>query len=177
MIPEHILISKLDAAKRQLDMAIRLFLNQEDPISIHTLSAASHTILRDLSKQQQKESTLKDTMVKMGKPERQKDLEKMFNKAENFFKHANRDADTLLKFYPEETEWFIWDVCGMYLNLTNDNTPLIKVFNVWFNSKHPDIFDDPKFVELLKSKIIELKIDYKDRSQFLNLLPYAQKII
>ena len=32
-------ISKLDAAKRQLDMAISLFFKIADPVSIHTLTA------------------------------------------------------------------------------------------------------------------------------------------
>ncbi|MFA5821014.1 MAG: hypothetical protein WC873_02850, partial [Candidatus Gracilibacteria bacterium] len=131
----HIFISKLDAAKRQLEIAIRLFLNNEDPISIHTLSAASHTILRDLCRKQGKESTLKDVMIKRTKPEKKDEVVKMFNEAENFFKHANKDPDQLLKFHPEETEWFLWDVGKMYIELTKDYPPIVKVFLVWFHSK------------------------------------------
>ncbi len=44
-------ISKLDAAKRQLDTAIRLYFCDGDPVSIHTLAAASYNILRDVTEQ------------------------------------------------------------------------------------------------------------------------------
>ena|SRR5436305_13488939 len=46
---ECLKISKLDAARRQLETAILLYFNEADPVSIHTLAAASHEILRDLS--------------------------------------------------------------------------------------------------------------------------------
>lgn len=43
-------ISKLDAAKRQLETAIRLYFNSADPVSIHTLACAAHSIISDLNK-------------------------------------------------------------------------------------------------------------------------------
>lgn len=50
MIKPKLKISKLDAAKRQLETAIRLYFNEADPISIHTLAGAAHTILSDINK-------------------------------------------------------------------------------------------------------------------------------
>jgi hypothetical protein len=44
-------VSKLDAAKRQLETAIRLYFSDGDPVSIHTLTAAAYNILRDVTKQ------------------------------------------------------------------------------------------------------------------------------
>jgi hypothetical protein len=41
-------VSKLDAARRQLDAAIRMYLANEDELAIHTLAAAAYRILRDL---------------------------------------------------------------------------------------------------------------------------------
>jgi hypothetical protein len=41
-------ISKFDAAKRQLETAIRLWFHSGDPVSVHTLAAASHQLLHDL---------------------------------------------------------------------------------------------------------------------------------
>jgi hypothetical protein len=43
-------VSKTDAAKRQLDTAIRLWLDEGDSVSIHTLAAAAHQIVHDLGK-------------------------------------------------------------------------------------------------------------------------------
>ena len=43
-------VSKFDAARRQLETAIRLYFFQGDPISIHTLASAAAQILHDLSR-------------------------------------------------------------------------------------------------------------------------------
>ena len=42
-------VSKLDAATRQLHMAIRLYFQDADPLGVHTLAGAAHGILEDLS--------------------------------------------------------------------------------------------------------------------------------
>ena len=44
-------VSKLDAAKWQLETAIRLYFSDSDPVSIHTVTAAAYNILRDVTKQ------------------------------------------------------------------------------------------------------------------------------
>jgi hypothetical protein len=44
-------ISKIAAAQRQLDAAIRIFFQREDELAIHTLAAAAFQILRDVTSQ------------------------------------------------------------------------------------------------------------------------------
>ena len=44
-------LTKLDAARRQLDAAIRMFLASEDEVAIHTLGAAAYRVLRDLKEE------------------------------------------------------------------------------------------------------------------------------
>jgi hypothetical protein len=46
-------INKLEAARRQLAIAIRLFFDKSDPIAIHTLAAAAYQIFYDLSKEKE----------------------------------------------------------------------------------------------------------------------------
>lgn len=41
-------VTKLDAARRQLETAVRLSFNDEDVVWIHPLISAAHTILRDI---------------------------------------------------------------------------------------------------------------------------------
>lgn len=43
-------ISKIAAAQRQLDAAIRMFFQREDELAIHTVAAAAFQILRDITK-------------------------------------------------------------------------------------------------------------------------------
>jgi len=42
-------LSKLNVAKRQLETAIKLYFNDNDPVSIHTLACAAREILSDLN--------------------------------------------------------------------------------------------------------------------------------
>ena len=50
-------ITKIAAASRQLDAAIRLFFMNEDELAIHTVAAAAFRILRDVSDNQDKNFT------------------------------------------------------------------------------------------------------------------------
>ena len=44
-----IIIGKLESVKRQTDVAIRLFAENDDPIAVHVLASSAFRILRDLA--------------------------------------------------------------------------------------------------------------------------------
>src|ERR1039458_6074559 len=95
-------ISKLDAAKRQLETAIRLWFHSGDPVSVHSLAAASHQLLHDLGKRHGIGTILRTAAYV--KPEYRKKHAKMVSSYENFFKHADRDPEKLLEYNPAATE-------------------------------------------------------------------------
>jgi hypothetical protein len=45
-------VTKLDAARRQLETAITLWFHEADPVSIHALTGAAHNLLCDLNTKQ-----------------------------------------------------------------------------------------------------------------------------
>jgi hypothetical protein len=47
--------NKIEAARRQIELAIKLLFQNEDPIGIHTLTAAGFRILCDVGKAKKKE--------------------------------------------------------------------------------------------------------------------------
>jgi hypothetical protein len=103
-------ISKLDAAKRQLEIAIRLYFSDGDPVSIHTLTAAAYNIIHDISiKRDAGSMFVKDMIFDYVKPEYQEVIRQSVNKAENFFKHADRDHEASLDFNPDQSETYILD--------------------------------------------------------------------
>jgi len=51
-------IIKLEAVRRQLDAAIRLYFAEDDPIAVHTLVGAPHILITDLRKAAKLESIL-----------------------------------------------------------------------------------------------------------------------
>src|SRR3989338_5719430 len=109
-------ISKLDAAKRQLDTAIILFFKQADPVSIHTLTAAAHQVLKDIGKLENIKSFLKDSGLI--RKEYEKEYLTIISEAENFFKHADKDPHKLLQFNPQQTESLLLDAVEMYMQIT-----------------------------------------------------------
>jgi len=174
---KYIHLSKLDVAKRQLDVAIQLFLNNSDVVAIHTLTAAAHEVLRGLSKQRNLKSFIKDEMVRNIKEKKQKEFVKMINEAENFFKHADRDPDKLLKFYIGPTEFLLWDACRMYQMITNERPPLIVVFNFWFHLAYSYLILDEETRNLYAQFQTNFNLNPENRAPFLNLLPYIIKML
>ncbi|MCI0917470.1 hypothetical protein JNA64_09870 [Pseudomonas stutzeri] len=55
------ILTKFDAAERQLLQAIRLFFREEDAISIHTLPEAASQILYDIGKETGIKSMFRDS--------------------------------------------------------------------------------------------------------------------
>lgn len=139
---KSIKISKLDAAKRQLETVMRLYFSHGDPVSIHTLTASAYNVLRDVTaKKGGSPMLLKDKMFDYVKPGHKKTLRKKFNEAENFFKHARRDHETALDFNTEQTEFLIYDACSQYYELTGEYPPLFHIYQVWFMANKPNLFD------------------------------------
>lgn len=129
-------ISKLDAAKRQLDTALNLYFKNGDPISIHTLTAASHQILMDLGAK----SVIKDTaLIRKGM---EKEYLAIVNRAENFFKHAQRDQKELLEFNSKETDFLLFDAVEMYMQIANEQPNDMAILRIWFKIQNPSIISD-----------------------------------
>jgi hypothetical protein len=118
---QQLTISKLDAARRQLETAIRLYFHQGDPVSIHTLVAAAYNVIRDINKHRGgSKMVMKEQLFEFVKPEKRGEFHDLLNQAENFFKHADRDHDATLEFSPKEAEMLLWDACSKYWELTGE---------------------------------------------------------
>ena len=134
-------VSKLDAAKRQLETAVRLYFNDADPIAIHTLAGASHTILSDLNKKYGGAPMIvSDFLIK---DEKKKEIRTVINKAKNHFKHADTDPEATVDFNPEVNEFFLFDACEKYQEITSEKVPHFIIFRIWFASEHPNICSFP----------------------------------
>jgi hypothetical protein len=163
----HLKISKIDAAKRQLETAIRLYFNEADPVSIHTLTGAAHEILSDLnSKVSGTPMILSDVLVK---EERKKEFRQIMNEAKNHFKHADKDSDTVIDFNPEINETFIYDACAKYEQLTGEAVPYFRIYCGWFVSGHLQIFDYDASI----AKFEMLRRTYKSKTEYFSAMASA----
>ena len=170
-------ISKLDAARRQLETAIRLYFSQCDPVSIHTLISAAYNVLRDINKKLGGDKLLmKDGLIERVKEGHEKEAWQLINKAENFFKHADKDHEEILEFNPNLSEYLMWEACAIYVELTSESPPLFKLYHSWFIAHHQNLFilkEDEKIALALGSE----EILQTGKEQFLNMvLPILTKI-
>jgi hypothetical protein len=133
-------ISKLDVAKRQLETAIRLWFHSVDPVSVHTVAAASHQILHDLGKRHGKSTALRS--LREVRPEFRKKTAKAISRCENFFKHADRDPDELLNFDPEVTLYYLLDAVVTYEALTKEQVPIFGVLKSWAFIQYPEAMEE-----------------------------------
>jgi hypothetical protein len=149
---KSITISKLDAAKRQLDTAITLYFHNGDPVSIHTLVSAAYNVIRDVNAiKGGTPMIVKDELIEHVKPEYEKVARKKLNEAENFFKHADRDHKATIDLYPEQSEILMLDAVLQYFRLSREYPPLFKLFQVWFLAHNQNIFKFPVELKQLLS--------------------------
>ncbi len=127
---QHETVTKFDAARRQLHTAIRLFFANEDMVSVHTLTRASHEILRTLLRASGRGSFFKDRGYITR--EQKKEWIKALNYPSNFLKHADRDPEDLLTLNHLFCVFWLFDSCMMYIDLTGKLSRESVVFAAWF---------------------------------------------
>lgn len=127
-------IGKLDAAKRQLDAAIRMFFRNEDMLAIHTVSRAAFRVLFDITKENDVKKALETHIMKVG-PQR-------FNEETNFLKHADQDPATEIDDnFQDFTEAGIGMAIGLYKGHDSKLSPEMASFLVWSMLMRPGFYD------------------------------------
>ena len=99
-------ITKLDAARRQLRAAVRLWFDGGDPIAIHTLAAATYEILHTLFRRRGLRGLIFDS--DLVKDEHRAEWVKGIKAMAAFFKHADRDPDGVFQFNPFANEMLLF---------------------------------------------------------------------
>jgi len=131
--PEKITVTKLDAARRQIETAISLWFQDGDPVSIRTLTAAGNQVCRGLMIARGEDSPffLNEKLIR---PDKWEDYKRLMLLPENFFKHTTKKhekhPDAKLEFAPKVTEAYLIDAIKMYSSLHGSVTLLMRAF--WF---------------------------------------------
>jgi len=124
-------VSKLEAARCQLETAINLYFHEGDQISIHTLACAAHEIVQSINRGKGDKPTLKDSLKQNIKPAFVKVFYKKMNEAQNFFKHSGRDEHQSIEFAPYFSDVLLLDACWTYRRITNQRLPMLGTFEMW----------------------------------------------
>lgn len=141
-IKNGLVISKADAAERQLRTAIWLWFHDFDPVSIHGLASASVKVLWKLHERHQTgHKTIREEVISRAHPEYQRAFIEMLNETENFIKHADRDPFGFHTFNPESTIFVLLDGVRSLSALNGNYPPESKAFMIWFLINRPGIID------------------------------------
>lgn len=130
-------LTKFDAAERQLLLAIRLFFKEEDAVSIHTLSEAASQVLYDIGEEYGVQSLIRDNN-RIREENRKEWLNYIF-KSRNFFKHADRDKNETHEFKDEFNEFSLLDAVNLHTTIKKMWTPETFMFDTWFSLSKPDL--------------------------------------
>jgi hypothetical protein len=142
-------VSKLDAARRQLETAILLYFNEADPVSVHTLAAASHEILKDLGLRTKSPMFLERTFEILPQALRDR-IRQEVRRPQNFFKHADLDAEESIDFVPGMTEWTLLDAMAKYIELNGERTPMLRLYETWFATRYPELWNHTSHRDLIR---------------------------
>ena len=134
MDDEHIHITKLEAAQRQLDAAIRLLFDDSDSVAVHTLVGAASVIISNLVEKHHPDKSW-DKFAQEANKITAREYFQVMRKPQNFLKHASDDANAALDFDPKDAESIaFWAV----MNLGN-LAPLsmeASVLQLWYLACH-----------------------------------------
>jgi len=165
-------ITKLEAAKRQLETAINLFFSNGDDVSIHALASASSDVLKDIGKFNKK-TTIYDNLISLIKKEKKKEVLDIINKPKMFFKHADQETNKTINFYPSSNDWIIFIAIEAYSKVNGKITPTMMAFRVYFYLKNP------KILELKEDKLfwnnLSNSINLNDKETFEILIDEFKK--
>lgn len=121
------LLTKSEAARRQIDSAIAMYFDEGDPVSIHTLVGAAHILIIDLSKA----AGLQSVIDRHIKPEMRWKFEGAIRRPQNFLKHADDDPDETFDFNPHNTELMLFIDIEMFKELVGSATDPMRAFHTY----------------------------------------------
>ena len=136
---ERIHVSKLEAARRQIDVAVRLLFDGADPVAVHTLVGAASVIISDLVEKHHPDRSW-DKFAQEANKITASEYFQVMRKPQNFLKHARKDADATLDFDPTDTESVaFWAV----MNLGNFGVLSVEasVLQLWYLACHAPTLD------------------------------------
>lgn len=138
LLQDAISLDKLAVAKRQLCCAVRMFLSNDDAVSIHTLVSAGYEVVRDLGKSRGRSDTILDSSLI---PQEQRvGFVSGLRIPQNFFKHADRNPGGRIRFPYHMTQFFLQDAIRLYILLSGNVPREMQVFLFWFQLRFPELF-------------------------------------
>lgn len=147
-------ITKIDAARREINAGIVMYLNDIDILAIHAVVAGGLQIVTDLAHAEGKKVGEKEMLANF-KPEYRTKMRLAFRHPQNFLKHADREDDheAVLEYRPETLEAYVMMACLAYEDYTDTSTPEIRTFMFSMYTEEPDLLLPGEYKDSIMSYI------------------------
>jgi hypothetical protein len=130
-------ITKIEAARRQLVTAIRLFFEDADSVSVYALAQAAWELLDALCTHRSTTRFRQEMTTATGLSE--VNIKKIASYGRNFFKHADRDPEAVLEDFTDDlNDHVLIAACFDYGELAGSKPMEVQVFQIWYFAAHPD---------------------------------------
>lgn len=144
-------LSKLQAAARILDAAIRLFFAGGDAVAVHALAASSANLFSELAMGGESGGAWRERLRDDSSPAARA-MKDTLNRAWNLFRHSQGGGDETLAFDPMESEYLLFFAvleCGDHQSISC----CMEVFQLWYIAAYPERFPRsvPEFDEAMKT--------------------------
>ena len=142
---DKIRVNKTDAARRQIDSAIRMLFSGEDPLAIFALTVAAMNILRTLSGRRTYHG-LREALKAGAHPMSEEEFWRRVQRPESRFKRAEKDLDAILDGGDSsDIDWTLFMSCLCYKDLGFQYTPEMSAFTAWHAAVyHRDLLEAEK---------------------------------
>ena len=152
------IVTKIDAARRQLITAIRLFFDGGDPVSVYSLASNAWEVIDVLATSAGIESFSKQARENLPAGRKLKDY--VNQPCRNFFKHAERDPDpdSSVELDEANVAAILFLAVEDYMRLREGGPVEAQVFQAWFIAVFPEKVseDDP----VAQSKLDSAKLAF-----------------
>lgn len=115
-------LTKIEAARRQLEVASRLFVSQGDLLAVHTLCGAAEEILGALCERSGKihafERMRAEAEARFGRQVKPQELSSLVNASRNALKHAHIPTEDTLQYDPDHAIGMLFRALVNYQVLT-----------------------------------------------------------
>jgi hypothetical protein len=168
-------VSKLGAAKRQLDHAIETWFYEGDPVVIHALTAAAYEIVQNLhAKSGDSEFVMKEFLKKrIPDKEALEQVMVALRKPMVFFKHADRDPHAILEFNPDSNIPLMVLASAALVGLGEQKSSSIFILQCWTRIHHPRLYNEPELLEKSIPVAVFADIKKTNKREFFDLFKLA----
>lgn len=140
-------LTKIDAARRQLVTAIKLFFAEGDAVSVFSLAANAWEIIDALCGRAGIKSLSLQTEGNLRAGQRLK-RDYINEPYRNFFKHADRDPDASVDFNERDAEAVMMLAVEDYLHLQGAAPIEFQVYQAWYLARYPHAITAEKADEI-----------------------------